>query len=473
MITVIPYIPSEITVHLGTPSSSAPNVTVSFPDYVKNVASSEIYPTWEVSALRSNILAIISYAANRVYTEYYRSRGYNFDITSSTAYDQSFVNGRNYFDSIVTIVDEIFNDYLRRTGFVEPLAASFCNGTTSTCDGLSQWGSQSLAVQGYNSVQILQAYYGEDIEVVADAPVQDIIPSYPGSPIRMGDVSEYVVVIQVSLNRISQAYPAIPKINPVTGVFGESTEQSVRTFQQIFSLTVDGIVGNATWYKLVFLYVAITKLNELQSQGQTFYEISWEFPETLSLGSTGERVNQLQYVLSVLAFFISAVPTVSVTGTYDEATQLAVRSFQQYKGLEQTGETDPLTWDAIYNTFMGIDTTVLNDPLLFPATEEPQAATTVAQLQKQLQAVSAMYPNVSAPSSTGRWDRQTQRSLAQTQSAMGLPRTGKVDPTSKSALIKTLTDGQYSKSSQFMQFPGFHLSFGMQDPIKGGTKWKK
>lgn len=135
MITVLPYIPSEITVHLGTPGSDAPNVTVTFPDYVKNVASSEIYPTWEPSALRSNILAIISYAANRVYTEYYRSRGYNFDITNSTAYDQKFVNGRNFFDSVVTIVDEIFNSYLRRQGFVEPLSASFCNGTTVTCDG--------------------------------------------------------------------------------------------------------------------------------------------------------------------------------------------------------------------------------------------------------------------------------------------------------------------------------------------------
>ncbi len=137
-------------------------------------------PPGSRSALRSNILAIISYAANRVYTEYYRSRGYNFDITNSTAYDQKFVNGRNFFDSVVTIVDEIFNSYLRRQGFVEPLSASFCNGTTVTCDGMSQWGSQNLALQGYNSVEILQAYYGDNVEIVVGAPVQDIIPSYPG-----------------------------------------------------------------------------------------------------------------------------------------------------------------------------------------------------------------------------------------------------------------------------------------------------
>ena len=145
MATVIPYIPQRITVHLGPPSSDAANVTVSFSDYVKNVASSEIYPTWEDSALRANILAIVSFALNRVYTEFYRSRGYDFDITNSTAYDQFFVNGRSYFTNISRIVDDLFNDYLRRPGFVEPLAAKFCNGTTVTCEGLSQWGSQNLA----------------------------------------------------------------------------------------------------------------------------------------------------------------------------------------------------------------------------------------------------------------------------------------------------------------------------------------
>ena len=141
MATVIPYIPQQITVHLGPPNSDAPNVTVSFPDYVKNVASSEIYPTWGESALRANILAIVSFALNRVYTEYYRSRGYDYDITNSTAYDQFFVNGRSIFENISQLVDELFNDYLRRPGFVEPLAAKFCNGTTATCEGLSQWGS--------------------------------------------------------------------------------------------------------------------------------------------------------------------------------------------------------------------------------------------------------------------------------------------------------------------------------------------
>ena len=159
-------------------------MTLPFTDYVKNVASSEIYPTWDESALRANILAIISFALNRVYTEFYRSRGYNFEITNSTAYDQAFVNGRNTFENIDAIVDDIFNNYLRRPGFVEPLAAKFCNRTTVTCEGLSQWGSQNLAEQGYNSVDILRTYYGDNIEIVTNAPVQGLVQSYPGTALR-------------------------------------------------------------------------------------------------------------------------------------------------------------------------------------------------------------------------------------------------------------------------------------------------
>ena len=221
-------------------------MTVSFTDYVKNVASSEIYPTWDESALRANILAIVSFALNRVYTEFYRSRGYPFDITSSTAYDQFFVKGRSFFDNVSRLVDELFNDYLRRPGFVEPLAAKFCNGTTVTCEGLSQWGSQNLAQQGYNSVDILRSYYG-NVEIVNNAPIRGNVSSYPGTPLRRGSSGPNVVVIQTELNRISQNYPAIPKLATVDGIFGSRTEASVRRFQEIFGLEPDGIVGKATW----------------------------------------------------------------------------------------------------------------------------------------------------------------------------------------------------------------------------------
>ena len=367
MPTVIPYIPQRITVHLGPPGSNAQNVTVSFVDYVKNVASSEIYPTWEESALRANILAIVSFALNRIYTEFYRSRGYDYDITNSTAYDQYFVNGRSYFENVSRIVDELFNDYLRRPGFVEPLAAKFCNGTTATCEGLSQWGSQNLALQGYNSNQILRSYYG-NVEIVNDAPVRGITSSYPGTALRRGATGPSVVVIQTELNRISQSYPAIPKVIPVDGIFGARTEASVRKFQEVFGLDVDGVVGKATWYALVRLYTAVTSLSELRSQGQRFYSNSWAVTDPIEQGDRGIKVEHLQYMLSVLAAYIPQIPPVQIDGIFGPATRNAVLAAQGRFGLPQTGIVNAATWDEIYDQFSGIENTTWRDPEDFPYT---------------------------------------------------------------------------------------------------------
>ena len=367
MPVVTPYVPERITVHLGPPSANAENVTVSFPDYVKNVASSEIYPTWDESALRANILAIVSFALNRVYTEFYRSRGYDFDITNSTAYDQFFVNGRSYFDNVSRLVDELFNDYLRRPSFVEPLAAKFCNGTTVTCEGLSQWGSQSLAQQGYNSQQILRNYYG-DIETVFNAPIRGIASSYPGAPLRRGSSGPNVVVIQTALNRISQNYPAIPKIPAVDGIFGSRTEASIIAFQSIFGLSPDGIVGKETWYALVRLYTAVTSLSELRSLGQQFYNINWSPPGGLTIGDTGDKVRLLQYMLSVLAAHISTIPPLSVDGIYGQQTRAAVLAAQRRFGLPETGSVGAQTWDAIYDQYSGIENTNLRSRETFPET---------------------------------------------------------------------------------------------------------
>ena len=365
MPTVTPFVPQNITVHLGAPSSNAANVTVPFIDYVTNVASSEIYPTWRESALRANILAIVSFALNRVYTEFYRSRGYPFDITSSTAYDQYFVNGRSYFDNVSRLVDELFNDYLRRPGFVEPLAAKFCNGTTVTCEGLSQWGSQNLATQGYNSTEILRNYYG-NVEIVTNAPVRGIQSSYPGAALRIGSSGPEVVVIQTELNRIAQDYPSIPKIPDIDGIFGPKTEASVRRFQEIFNLTPDGIVGRATWYELVRLYTAVTKLSELRSQGQQFYANSWEYPNAIQQGDRGQGVRHLQYMLSVMSEFIPQIPEVEIDGIFGPATRNAVLAAQRYLGLSQTGVVDEDTWDEIYDQFAGIENTALRSEVRFP-----------------------------------------------------------------------------------------------------------
>ena len=366
MPTVIPYVPQKITVHLGAPQEDAPNVTVDFVDYIKNVASSEIYPTWDESALRANILAIVSFALNRVYTEFYRSRGYDFDITNNTAYDQFFVYGRSYFTNVARLAEELFNDYLRRPGFVEPLAAKYCNGTTVTCEGLSQWGSQELAQQGYNSTQILRNYYG-NVEIVNNAPVKDYTSSYPGTPLRRGNIGPYVVIIQTELNRIAENYPAIPKIPQIDGIFGEQTEAAVRKFQEIFNLQVDGIVGSATWYALVRLYTAVNNLAELQSQGQTYYSIAWA-RNPIQQGDRGIRVEQLQYMLRVLSAYLSEIPSIAVDGIFGPATRDAVIAAQRKFGLPETGIVNYDTWEAIYNQFIGIEDTSLRDFERLPIT---------------------------------------------------------------------------------------------------------
>ena len=386
MVNVIPVIPETITVHLGLPNTAAENVTVSFPDYVKNVASSEIYPTWDESALRANILAIMSYALNRVYTEFYRSRGYDFDITNTTARDQAFVNGRSYFENISRLVDEMIGSYIRRTGTVEPLAAKFCNGTTSTCDGLSQWGSEALAQEGLDSVEILRFYYGDDIEIVTNAPMAGITESYPGTPLRLGSRGPDVTVVQTSLNRIGQNYPAIPKVSPVDGIFGPQTEAAVKAFQQIFSLDPDGIVGRATWYQVVRVYVAVLKLAELQSEGQRFFFIQ-EYPEFLSLGDTGVLVEQLQYMLSVLSSFLPQVPDPGMSGIFDNATLNAVRGFERYAGLPVTGSVGEATWDAIFEQFNSVDITVFDNGALFPGTEDFAESTRLTQFPGQTMAI--------------------------------------------------------------------------------------
>jgi len=403
---VIPYVPERITVHLGAPSANAENVTVSFTDYVKNVASSEIYPTWDESALRANILAIVSFALNRVYTEFYRSRGYDFDITSSTAYDQFFVKGRSYFENISRLTDELFNDYLRRPTFVEPLAAKFCNGTTVTCEGLSQWGSQNLAQQGYNSTQILRNYYG-DIETVLNAPIRGITASYPGTPLRRGSSGPNVVVIQTSINRIAQNYPAIPKIAVVDGIYGPKTEASVRAFQRIFGLSADGIVGRETWYALVRLYTAVTSLSELRSLGQQFYNINWSPPNGLNIGDTGDKVRLLQYMLSVLSAHIQTIPPLAVDGVYGTATRAAVLAAQRRFRLPETGSVGAQTWDAIYDQYSGIENTVFRNGESFPTSNNARTTN----------------------------GRSAQRE-------------------------------NYSRTSTITQFPGKNLSTGSQDPVK-------
>jgi len=255
-------VPETIVVHDGLPDdSSAQNYYVPYRDYIKNVASSEIYATWPEQTIYANVLAIMSFTLNRVYTEWYRNKGYNFTITSSTAYDQKWMRGRNIFSNISYLVDTIFANFLSRPGVRQPIFTSYCNGTTVTCNGLSQWGSKYLGDQGYSAIEIIRYYYGSNMYINTATSVSGVPSSWPGYNLTVGSSGDKVRQMQQQLNRIAQNYPAIPTI-AADGVFGQRTAEAVRSFQRIFGLPVSGIVDYPTWYKISAVYVAVSRISE-------------------------------------------------------------------------------------------------------------------------------------------------------------------------------------------------------------------
>jgi len=349
--------PENITVHLGSPNAYARNVTIPFADYIKNVASSEIYPTWEEAALYSNIYAQISFALNRIFTLWYRSRRLDFDITNVTAFDQAFTEGRCIFDNISQIVDGIFNNFLRRQNRQEPFFASYCNGTTSTCDGLSQWGSQSLAQQGYTPIQILRNYYPDDIQIVESNNFGEQVAIYPGTPLREGSSGENVRLMQLFLNRIHGNYPGIP-ISIPDGTFGPATRESAIAFQNVFTLIADGIIGKSTWYAIVKIFVAVTNLAEIASQGIRIGIGEIPPTTTIQMGSSGELVSDLQFLLEFISEFYYAIPPVVRTSRFGENTRTAVIEFQKNFGLAVDGIVGPATWQKLYSVYHSIVRTV-------------------------------------------------------------------------------------------------------------------
>ncbi len=454
-----PYIPETITVHLGSPNANAENVTISFPEYIKNVASSEIYPTWPENALRANIYAQISFALNRFYTEWYRSQGYDFDITNSTAFDQAFVQGRNIFENISQIVDEIFNSYVVRGDAIEPYFTQYCNGTTVTCNGLSQWGTVPLAESGYTPLEILRNYYGNDINLVTDAPVRGAGQSYPGQPLRLGEAGNEVRYKQVQLNRISRNYPAIPKINPVDGIFGQETEAAVKAFQRIFNLTPDGIIGPATWYRITYLFNGVKRLSELDSEGIAAEEISKEFPGALAIGDTGQNVRNLQYFLAVVGEFYDTVPQIEITGVYDEATRNAVLAFQQTFGLTQDGIVGINTWQDLYRAYRGIlaSTNSLEGGVaLYPGVVLRQGTqgAAVETLQEYLSYLSETYPEIPDVPITGVFGNQTQTAVEAYQQLFGLQVTGVVGPAVWNSIAESYADLRNGNNKRADQHSG-------------------
>ncbi len=347
-----PIIPDEIVVHLGAPDSDAMNVSETFAGYIKNVASSEIYPTWPEQALRANILAQISVALNRVYTGFYRNKGYNFDITNSPAYDQTYIYQRDIYSNISNLVDEIFNSYIRREGNIEPLFAEFCDGIEVSCNGLEQWGSVDLANAGQNYLQILRSYYGNDITVVENVPVGGQIDLAPSRVLEEGDTGLDVELLQIRLNRISANFPGIPKIYPVDGFFDSKTAASVRKFQEVFNLTVDGLVGRATWNSIQAIYNAVKKLYTVSSEGLTVSDLSTRYENELELGDTGDGVLTVQYYLSYIALFVNSVVSAGFDGDFGPITENSVRSFQKTYSLPETGVVNRPTWERLESVYL-------------------------------------------------------------------------------------------------------------------------
>ncbi len=433
--TALPYVPENIVVHLGKPNEPAQNVTVPFPEYIKNVASSEIYPTWPESALRANIYSIITFALNRVYTEWYRSRGYDFDITNSTQYDQAFQYGRDVFENVSEIVDEIFNNYVRKDGSVAPYFTQFCNGTTVTCDGLSQWGTVELANQGYTPFEILQYYFGDDIEIVRDAPIRTNIPSYPDAPLEVGDSDYNVKTIQTQLNRISNNYPAIPKIIPTDGIYGESTAGSVRAFQKIFNLPQTGVVDKATWYKIKYIYNSVKQLGELASEGLSLEEVLPLYPTILQMGSIGTGVEVLQYYLNVIGYFNPALGLLSIDGIFGPETEKAVRDFQQEYGLTVDGVMGRQTWRKLQEVYEGI---IAGLPAGYQGQKakvypgyyltEGARGPDVTDLQTYLALIGRTYTNIPEIQVDGIYGPATTAAVRTFQEEFGIPVTGSVGP---------------------------------------------
>lgn len=440
---IVPF-PVEITVHLGAPDDpNALNVTVPYLDYIKNVGSSELYPTWPEEAIRANLYAINSVAMNRIFTEWYRSRGYDFDITSSTAYDQAYVHGRGIFDTISNIANETFDQYIVREGHIEPLFATFCDGRISQCNGMAQWGTVELANQGYNALDILRYYYGDNIRIEQSAAPGIIAGTYPGRPLTIGDSGITVFRMQHSLNRISDNYPAIPKI-PVTGYYDDQTANAVRVFQEVFGLPNTGIVDEATWYYIRRIYIAVTRLGELTSEGLMIRDLIDMYSSIILEGGNRPVVVLIQYFLDLLSVFYPSIPPVEIDGYYGPQTTEAVRAFQALMGIPPSGIVDQETWNALYSTAYGILINLPVEEIYLPGVNYLGLEYSEGMgrnypgifiLEVMLSYLSTQFPEIPPIEAEGVFDTDTRNAVIAFQNMEGLEPTGVVDENTWNALV--------------------------------------
>ncbi len=431
-----PTIPEFIVVHLGAPNEDAKNITIPFAEYIKNVGSSEIYPTWPLDAIKANLLAQISFALNRVYNEWYKSRGYDFDITNSPIYDQAFIEDREIFDTISKVTDEIFNDYITKGNQIQPLFAQYCDGKNTTCNGLSQWGTVTEANKGKNPKEILQYYYGNDINLVYDAPISANLESYIGFPLGLGSAGNQIRTLKAELNRIGSNYPAIPKITDDSVFFNIETENAVKKFQEIFNLPITGIVDKATWYKIKYIYSSVKRLSELYSEGITIEEAELKYPDKLQKGDTGEEIRVIHYYLKVIAFFYPEVPDLEVNGIFDENTETMVKAFQKKYGLEETGVVEQVTYGKLQEAYKNIIENIppeyvshINE--FYPGYFLTKGITNnddVRRLQLLLYKICIKTKSIPGVRVTGNFDDLTEKSVMKIQDMRNLEINGAVGP---------------------------------------------
>lgn len=427
-----PIVPNNIIVHLGKPDDNARNITVSFTDYISNVASSEIYPTWPVEALKANIYAIISFAMNRIYNEWYRSKGYSFDITSSSIYDQTFIENRSIYENINNIVEEIFNNYVVKGNSIQPYFTRYCDGRKTTCNGLSQWGTVSLANQGKNYLDILKYYYGSDISIKFNAPVGDVSEGYPGYVVGLGSAGNPVLLIQRDLRRIRKNYPAIPNITNTLGIYDEETVNSVKKFQEIFNLPVTGSVDKATWYKIKYVYNSVKKLSDLYSEGLSNNEVTFLYEDELNYGDTGIEVEYIHYFLDALAFLDPDIPRLRTNSIYNDNSITMVKAFQSKYGLPVTGVFTYSDWQVLKDTYDKILKYLDNDYVsdLYPDyfLVLGSSGDDVLRFQRYLLSICRYDHSIPGVRVNGIFDELTEKSVKKLQKDYGFEVNGVVGP---------------------------------------------
>ena len=428
-----PVVPNNITIHLGAPNENVRDITVPFTDYISNVAASEIFPTWPKNAIIANVYAITSFAMNRIYNEWYRSKGYNFDITSNPIYDQTYTENRSTYENINNIVDEIFDNYVVKGNQVQPYFTTYCDGRVTTCNGLSQWGTVNLANQGISPLDILKYYYGSDISIKYDAPVGDNTQGYPGYPVGLGNAGNPVLAIQRDLRRISKNYPAIPYITNTLGIYDEETVSAVKKFQEIFNLPITGIVDKGTWYKIKYVYTSVKKLADLYSEGLTQDEVTFLYTDKVEYGDTGIEVQYIHYFLDAIAFLDNDIPRLPTNSIYNNNTITMVKAFQEKYGLPVTGVFTYTDFSVLRKVYDDILKSYSNEEYvsdLYPDYFLVKGMTNndVKRFQRYLLAICRYDKSIPGVRVNGIFDDLTEKSVKKLQNDYGFDINGVVGP---------------------------------------------